>query len=90
MQTFQDVISAWGTVAAFAKALGVKERTAMSWWQRGSIPAPWFRAVARAAASEGGANLQWISVELLAEIAERRRLAGEAARRRKQPGSVAA
>ena len=67
MKTFCDVIAAWGTVATFAADLGVKERTAMSWFQRKSIPASWFAGVVRAAKARG---YLWITPEELIFIAE--------------------
>jgi len=79
MQSFQDVISAWGTVAAFAEALSVKERTAMSWWQRDSIPSGWFKSVVVAARAQSDPRFAVISHELLADLAEQRRLVGRKA-----------
>jgi hypothetical protein len=80
MDTFQDVISRWGTVAKFAIAVGVNERTAMSWWQRKSIPAEWLAPTVRAAMAAGHPE---ISAECLLVIAEERRLLRKAAKRRK-------
>jgi hypothetical protein len=69
MESFQEIIGQWGTVAAFAADVGVKERTAMSWWQRQSIPADRFAAIVRAAARRGFSR---VTPELLIEIAEGR------------------
>jgi len=71
MQRFSDVIGAWPTVAIFAAEVGTNERTAMSWFQRDSIPADWFAPVARAALARG---ILGATEFTLAAIAERRRL----------------
>lgn len=72
MQSFRDVIARWPTVAAFAREVGALERTAMSWWQRDSIPAEWFAAVVRAAVIAGFLD---VTADRLMAIAELRRLA---------------
>jgi len=71
MRSFQDIIGLWGTVAAFAADLDVKERTAMSWWQRNSIPADWFAPVVRAAQAR---SFKGVTADKLSVIAEERRL----------------
>lgn len=69
MHTFREIISQWGTVAAFATAVGTNERTAMSWWQRRSIPAKWFGPTVRAAEAAG---YNHITADQLVLLAERR------------------
>jgi len=70
MDSFRDAILAWGTVAAFAEAVGAGERTAMSWYQRDSIPSAWFAAVVRTAKRDG---VLQVDLDKLAYLAERRR-----------------
>lgn len=76
MDGFQHVIALWGSVSAFAADLGVNERTAMSWWQRKSIPSEWFAAVVRSAERRGFIE---VTAEKLALIAEARRFARKVA-----------
>jgi hypothetical protein len=73
---FAPIIRLWPTVVAFAKEVGCPEGSAREWLRTDSIPAAWFLAVARAAAGRTDPAFREISVELLAERAEHRRLAG--------------
>jgi hypothetical protein len=86
---FAPLIRRWPTVVAFADEVGCPERSAREWVRIDSIPAAWFNAVARAAAKRPEPQFQEITVELLADMAERRRLSGEAARSG-EPCAVAA
>lgn len=78
---FAPLIRRWPTVVAFAEEVGCPERSAREWLRIDSIPAPWFSAVARAAAKRRAVKpFGEITVELLADCAERRRLAGGTSR----------
>ena len=74
---FSPIIDAWG-VAQMAANVGLPAKTVREWHRRDSIPAEWFAPVVRAAAS---ANRTEVTLEALAAVAERRRLAGEARKR---------
>lgn len=77
MTSFRAIIEQWPTVASFAAAVGTLERTAMSWWQRDSIPSDWMAATVRAAQMAGK---PLITAERLIVLAEVRRLRKEAVR----------
>lgn len=69
MDTFSDIIDAFGGASDFSRALGIKYETARKMRQRDVIStAHWPRLVA--AARERG--IEGISAEALAEIAIRR------------------
>lgn len=78
---FEPLIRRWPTVVAFAEEVGVPERSAREWLRIDSIPASWFLAVSRAASKRGEPQFQEITVNLLADRAERRRLAADIERR---------
>lgn len=65
-----DIISRW-TISELAKDLGIPAKNVRRWVDFDSIPAEWFAAIARAAEKRG---FHEITLEALAEIAERRRL----------------
>ena len=66
MNSFRDVIQAFGGASAFAKAVGANLYTARSWLQRDTIPANWWVRVVEAGAVNG---VTGISSDLLATIA---------------------
>lgn len=72
--TFKDVIARWGR-PDLARALGLPTKNIQRWWDFDSIPADWFAPVVRVAVLSGHDD---ISVELLAQIAEERRLTAKA------------
>jgi hypothetical protein len=78
---FAPLIRRWPTVVVFAEEVGCPERSAREWLRIDSIPAAWFKAVARAAQNRTGSHFHDITIELLADRAESRRLAGENARK---------
>lgn len=71
MSSFIPIIERFGKTPDFARAVGMSVGAAKQARRRDSIPAEWFSAVARAAASQG---LDGIDEALLSEIAEQRRL----------------
>lgn len=72
---FEPIIRRWDTVTAFAADVGCSEPVARQWVRGDSIPAAWFAPVARAALKRGFAE---VTLESLADRAERRRLVREA------------
>lgn len=80
---FAPLIRCWPTVVAFASEVGCPERSAREWLRIDSIPAPWFKAVVRAAQERvrrGDSEFSLVTLELLAERAEARRLLLSAAK----------
>lgn len=73
MDSFADIISAFGGPAAFAKAIGIEPSHAGSMKTRGSIPCEYWSDVVRAGRQLGIAG---VSLERLAEIAAHRRAGG--------------
>lgn len=71
-KTFTDLIGLWPDRPSFARAIGVKNITAQQMAYRDSINAKYFGAVIKAAKKAG---LDEITLELLSEIAERRKAA---------------
>lgn len=72
----KDVIKALGGATVLARALGLPDqevgaKLVRAWGLRDSVPAEWFAAVARVALLRGHPE---ITVEALAQLAERRRL----------------
>lgn len=67
MNSFADVVNAWGTAANFATALKIPYPTAAAWRARNSIPANRWRDVVEAAERDGKA----ITVDLLTDLAAR-------------------
>lgn len=68
MNTFSDVIQAFGGPAKFAEAIKANANTARSWLHRDRIPSPWWLRVSRAAQERG---LDGIDAVTLASIAEK-------------------
>lgn len=90
---FRPLISRWNdaepgqddtSIARLGADLDLKSKNVRQWWERDSIPADWFAAVARAAEARGFSE---ITVEALANTAERRRV--EAPTRKGRPASHA-
>ncbi len=75
---FEPLIRRWPTVTQFAVEVGCDEKVARGWVNIDSIPATWFAAVRRAAVKRGFHD---ITADSLASLAERRRLAKDAAPR---------
>jgi hypothetical protein len=71
MQSFSQIIDLFGGPADFARAVGMTPGAAKQAKRRDSINAEWFASTARAAA----ANDLPVTVETLAELAERKRAA---------------
>lgn len=67
---FKPLIERWG-VAALATDLGLPAKNIRRWIDSDSIPAEWFAAIGRRASERG---LSDITVEKLADLAERRRV----------------
>lgn len=68
--SFRDVISLWPSRPALASDLGTDRLLVVNaWWNRDSIPAAEFLNVVRAAEKNGYP----VTLELLAQIAEKRR-----------------
>lgn len=86
---YAPLIRLWPTVVEFASDVGCPERTAREWVRIDSVPAAWFNAIAQAAAKRPEPDIREIKVELLADIAERRRLEGETVRRTQQNPAAA-
>ena len=76
MDDFRAIIDLWPTRVAFAGDVGVPPITAQQWHNRDSIPAAKFNDVVRAAHKAGHRN---VTVYLLADLAERKRHARQAA-----------
>ncbi len=72
---FAPIITDWG-IAEMALALGLPTKNVRRWVDLDSIPADWFAAIERAATA---ADKPEITVARLADVAERRRLARNAA-----------
>lgn len=72
---FRPLIERWG-IAELATALALPTKNVRRWWDSDSIPAEWFSAIGRAAEAR---DFEDITVEHLAELAERRRLERETA-----------
>ena len=68
---FKPLIDRWGALD-LAKALGLPAKNIRSWENSDSIPAEWFNAIARASDDRGFTD---ITVEALADLSEKRRLA---------------
>lgn len=74
--SFAEVIDRLGGPAVYARKVGMERGTAKQARRRNSISADWFSATARAAEQDGHED---INEATLAELAERRRMASEAA-----------
>ena len=85
MRAFGEVISCWPSAVALAAELGVEPSTVRQWRRRGSVPAPYWRALIDRGTSRGIVGLD---ERLLAEIAARRRR--PAVERRDRPAPAAA
>lgn len=72
---FEPIIRRWESVPAFCADVGCSEPVARQWIRGDSIPAAWFAPVARAGLKRGFAE---ITLEMLADRAERRRLVRDA------------
>jgi hypothetical protein len=83
---FNPIIRRWPTLVAFATEVGCPEKTAREWLRNDSIPSTWVAAVVRAASSRGWTD---ISADLLAILAEQRRLNRPAKPRTAQVGAAA-
>lgn len=70
METFTQVIDAFGGTTEFAAALGIPESHARTMKARASIPAERWERVVEAAQSKGRSD---ITYEILAKIAARKR-----------------
>lgn len=70
VQSFKDVIEAFGGPAKFGRAVGMTPGAAKQAGRRDSLAAEWFSATARAA---HGIGRKEITEKRLAEIAEQRR-----------------
>lgn len=66
MNTFRDVITAFGGAREFAGAVGANLYTVRSWRQRDSIPAEWW---VRVVAAADAAGVSGVSLDALAMIA---------------------
>jgi hypothetical protein len=71
MQSFAQIIDLFGGPADFARAVGMTAGAAKQAKRRDSLSGEWFAATARAAA----ANDISVTVEVLADLAERKRAA---------------
>ena len=67
MQTFNDVIAAFGSAARFAEAIGIEKFHGQTMKARGSIPSGYWNDVIAAAAAR---KIKGITLERLAAIAE--------------------
>lgn len=74
MKLFAPIIRRWPTVPEFARDVGCTVPAAGQWMHNDSIPAAWFAAVVRAAIKRGFND---ITLDLLADRAEKRRLRRE-------------
>lgn len=67
MNSFRDVVSAFGGPADFAEAIGGHPPTVRAWIHRESIPSSWWNRIVRAAQARG---LDEVTNDLLATLAE--------------------
>jgi hypothetical protein len=74
MKLFEPIIRRWPTVRGFASDVGCSTPSAGQWIHNDSIPAAWFAAVVRASTKRG---FNEITLDLLADRAEKRRLRRE-------------
>lgn len=70
--SFRSVIAAWPSLAVFASDIGVAENTAKKMRQRDSIAPEYWSSAVTAADVRGVAG---VTLELLAQLAEKRRRA---------------
>lgn len=70
MESFSQIIDLFGGPAEYARAVGMSPGAAKQARRRDSISAEWFASTARAAA----ANDLPVTVDVLAGLAERRRV----------------
>lgn len=69
MNRISDVFAVWPTDADLGRDIGISYPTVSAWKQRGSIPAPYWRDVIRAARRRGHPEL---TAELLVDLHARR------------------
>jgi hypothetical protein len=67
--TFQNMIDAWPSLAAFADDAGVAENTAKGMRRRDSVHAAYWTGIVAGAAKRG---IQGVTLEVLAELAKGR------------------
>jgi hypothetical protein len=72
MQTFADIIAAWGDDALFAEDAGAPRSLVAVWKHRNSIPAPYWAGVISGAAHR---SIAGVTLELLGQLARQRRSA---------------
>lgn len=71
---FEPIIRRWKPMTELARDVGCTDLVVRQWANSDSIPATWFAPVVRAALKRGFAD---ITLELLADRAEKRRLSRE-------------
>lgn len=74
---FEPIIRRWESVTAFAADVGCSEPVARQWIRSDSIPGGWYAPVVRAGIKRGFPE---VTLELLADRGERRRLVREASK----------
>lgn len=75
MNSFRDVIDAFGGIEKFRASVGVeKYPTAAGWYRRDSIPSGWWHSVVSAAQREGLLEVDFAS---MAEMASNKQQAAE-------------
>lgn len=68
--SFRPLIAKWHAKAALAADIGTSQKVVQAWWNRDSIPAQWYPAIARAAERR---LIRGVSEKALAAAAARRR-----------------
>lgn len=71
---FKPIIQRWNPVADLARDVGCTDLVVRQWANNDSIPAAWFAPIVRAALKRGYSE---ITLDLLADRAEKRRLSRE-------------
>jgi hypothetical protein len=76
MDTFADIITAFGGPTKFAEAIGIQDFHAQTMKTRGSIPPAYWADTVSAALTR---NIEGVTLEKLAELAKEKRPQTEAA-----------